>query len=1340
MLKQNLLSIFIIFVLVPFYGISQNNPILFRQVSPNGGFTYGAIRTITQDSIGCIWFGTEHGLFRYDSKDIKKHIMETNNSLSDDDIQDILTSSDGKLWVVAREQTLLFNYKTHQFSEINYTVSPETKSISTIRKLIENKQGQLFALFYAHIGVFDNQNNNEIHILPFTFKNNDNLTAITFDDQNNLYIGTGHGYIYKSEAPYDTLKLLCRHRTEAVLTLCTDNNTLWVGYDWGGADHINGNGTIIDHFDQNQTDNNYIPHNRVRQILKDDQGQIWLATYNGIVLISNKGNQVIRKNEYNKLPSNSIYALFNDTQHGVWIGTWSGGLCYYNKNENHFLHIKHVAPLSTEVPDVVSSFAEDKHGNIWIGSENGGLSSLDPKSLKMAHFQLPEEMVGTSNIKCLAVDHQNRLWIGTFSKGLLRFNQQTQKFESLNILNSQRVHVYDICPTDDGLWLASFSHGLLFYDFEQKQITVRHNNSGSLTSNTARCLLIDSYGGIWVGTNYGLNYLPKGSTKFQRFLQTEKGDSLSNNEVFSLAEDHNGKIWIGTGGGGVDCYEPSTGKMFNVSTKEGLSGYNVYGILEDEQNLMWFSTESGISCYDPSTSKIRIFNEDDGLQGNQFNPGASFKSSNGLFFFGGANGYNLIDPANIGLNLFEPEAQISEMLINNKPIEDYEKTKFDNITTLSEITLPYNDNSLSFEFIATNYILPKRNHFKYRLVNYNDQWINAGTEGKATFTKIPPGNYTLELSASNNDGVWSSKITKLGINIRPPFWLTGWAFLVYFLALVSAAFFILREIATRQKLKNDLLIERVKNEKEEELHQAKMKLFTNISHEFKTPLTLILSPLDHLLNQNRFDSDTDDHLNMIKRNAERLNQLINQIIDFRKIELGKSTFNPDNVDLIKLTSNICDFFKVYAKDKQIDFSFQTPVSELFHQLDEEKYEKIIFNFLSNAFKYTTDGGRISVSLHQHNNVNKLIKTGYSTVKRFDEGGIEIRVEDNGPGMSQDEIPLIFNRFHQGARSMPQGTGIGLHLCKEYAAMHGGAIYVESAPGKGTRFSLILPLKTPVKQDNFVTVKNMNETNTQPEVIEETKTPSHTILIVEDHLEMQKFIRNIFQKEYRTLVASNGSQGFKIASEFSPDLVISDVMMPVQDGFEFCSKLKEDIQTSHIPVILLTALSETDKHISGLQTGADAYITKPFDEKLLKAQVKNLLDSRKKLQETFVKSQQEWEDNTTLMPADKNLVNKAIRIIEKRMQDPAFSVEMLAAELNISRSSLHRKITALTNQSSTEFIRYVRLKKAIQLMKDGSYNIDEIGYAVGFNSHSYFTQSFKKQFGKTPSAYMNDLKN
>lgn len=1344
-MKKNILWFLFILLFLQLKVLSQTDPILFRQISPKGGFTYGAIRTITQDSLGYIWFGTEHGLYSYNTKACTKFNLpdECSGSFPDDNIRKILTTEAGKLWVLTTNGICYFNYQTYQFIPVKYSINSSTFNLPAIQDIAENKSGQLFAVFINRIGLFDTKSIGNIDFLPLTLSQNENLTAVVFDKRDQLWIGTSNGNIYRSAPPYRNMKLFCKQRSEAVLALCSDNNTLWIGYDWGGADHVNDNGTIIEHYAQNMTGKNYIPHNRVRQIMKDSQNQIWIATYSGILLVSDKRNQVIKSDRLNNLPANSIYSLYTDVQKGIWIGTWSGGLAYLNPKENRFLHIQEISNKNMAESSVISSFAQDHSGLVWVGNENGGLSSIDLKTMTFQYFQIPENITETANIKSLAVDHENRLWLGTFSSGLWLFDKNKKTFESLKLLNDSRVYIYGICPVKEGLWLASYSHGLIYYDF--KTHNIRHfyhkpSDSFSISSNTARCLIVDNYGGIWVGTQLGLNYLAKGTNKFVHYDAHHGKNSISNNEIFSLFEDHSGKIWIGTGGNGVDCFDPNTTKFSNLSLNEGLAGDIVYGILEDEQHQMWFSTDNGISCYNAETKAFRNFHEEDGLQGNQFNPDAAFKTSNGLFLFGGPNGFNLIDPSKIELNQFEPVVRITKMFVNNEPLEKIAHSKFNHISTLSEIKLPYHDNSLSFEFMANNYILPQRNHFKYRLTNYSEKWIDAGVEGKATFTKIPPGKYELNIMASNNDGIWSSHQTRFAITILPPIWLSWYAYLLYLLLFVLTFLFVRREMRSRQKLKDELLIQRFRNEKDEELHQSRLQLFTNISHEFKTPLALILSPLEYITSQNTFDPEINDHLQIIKRNAERLKRLIGEIIDFRKLELGKSVFNPRKTDLVKLCAEISDYYNIYARDNHIDFSFHSYVHELFCEVDDEKLDKIIFNFLSNSFKYTTEGGKIKLCLRRYQYASEIINKGYSTNSLPDEPGIVIQVDDSAQGIEHEELPLIFDRFYQGSSFQHDGTGIGLHLCREYAKMHNGTIYVESTPGYGSTFSLLIPTKIIGSSTSSVEEKIVAIQPSESIMYDAPGKTGQTILIVEDNLEMQKHLKTIFQNEYSILKAVNGNQGFEIASEFSPDLIISDVMMPGKDGFELCSQLKGDIQTSHIPVILLTALSDIDKHINGLQTGADAYITKPFEVKLLIAQVKNLLITRKNLQNSFTQSQQEWEENSSLMPADKLLVNKAIRITEKHLLDENFSVENLSMELNISRSSLHRKIRALTNQSSSEFIRYVRLQKALELMKDGSYNLDEIGYAVGFSSHSYFTQSFKRQFGKTPSAYLSDLKN
>ena len=1329
--------------------ICQNENFLFRKISPPEGFTYGAIKTIAEDAKGFIWFGTEHGLYRYNTGTVEIFIHQKNepNSIPNDFIYNIFKDNQGRLWIITKGGLCYFDENKQQFTDQKFKDKSHKGLNLSVRDLLQNKSGDFFTLHQNNICRINLQDS-LYEVLPLVFQEKGDSPAYAiFDNHNTLWVGTNNGYVFYSKSPYRTFKLFCHHRPEIVQALCLDGNTLWIGYEWGGLDHVNETGSMMEHYDQKNNDNTRIPHNRVRKIIKDRENRIWIGTYDGLALWSKNRMQIIGKDYYNNLPHNSIHSIFVDSKNSIWIGTWSGGLAFTSNYDNHFLHFNKNPNQKSLSSNVVSSFAEEKDGTILVSTEDGGLNLFNRQNKTFSSFNL--KGTGTNNIKCLKIDKDNRLWIGTLSSGLWSFNLNTHVFNHHDIFKTGIVNLYAIIPVDNGLWLGTYGTGLFFYDFATRKLTnylSSQTDPKTLSSDMIRSLLLDSDGGLWVGTQSGLNYKPKGSSRFIRyFYNNNKGHHISNNEVFSLYEDTSGKIWIGTGGGGVDHYDPATGTFFNLSPKQGLAGYNVYGILEDQKGNLWFSTEKGLSCYSTKNKTVRNYDKEDGLQGNQFNPGAAFKCRDGEFLFGGPNGFNLFDPKMITKNPVPPKVILTNLAINNLNVnikDPHSKVKAA-INTLKGIKLPYWQNSLAFEFVANNFILPHKNQFRYRLVNYQDDWINAENQGRATFTKIPPGKYLFEVIASNNDGVWSKVPTQLSVTIRYPFWRSWWAYLFYLMILYFAFRIIRRELILRNQLSKQLLIERVQRENEENLHQLKMKIFTNISHEFRTPLTLILSPLESILAKSNPDEDTHEHLVTIQRNAQRLRMLINQIIDFRKFEFNKVEYVPARLDIIRFCREICNYYEVYAKDKSIDFNIESAFEKYEMEVDSEKMDRIIFNLLSNAFKYTPNGGEIKVTIEETEITES--DTTFSTDPMLRGSVIAIRIADTGPGMLPGEVSQIFERFFSGSVGKNQGTGIGLHLCYEYARLHHGAITVKTEPGEGSVFSLLLPVKdkgATTLSDNtthkiWVKEPRYEPGNTLP-ATNETK-QNISVLIVEDNVDMQKQIRKLLSDEYKVLTAANGQQGFEMASNLFPDLVISDVMMPLMNGFEFCKKLKENVQTSHIPVILLTALSETEMQIDGLETGADAYLVKPFENKLLKAQIKNLLASRKRLQLSFKESEDKWAGDSSLMYQDKKLIERAIQIVEKHLLNPNFSVEQLAVELGLSRSSLHRKMRVLTDQSATEFIRFVRMKKAVNLMKEGSLNIDEIGFAVGFNSHSYFTQCFKRQFGKTPSEYLAEQK-
>lgn len=1352
-IMQRLLSSLFLFLLL-FQGTkAQDNELMFRRISPEEGFTYGAIKVIREDANGFIWFGTEHGLYRYNSREVAKYVRETGNihSIPGNNIDDLFKDSQGRLWVAANKEFCYFDESMQHFVRIDLEGSECDEQSVAADRIIQNKKGEMYVLHCNHVFKMDFSDSLFRKVNIGLQDPADNITFIEFDNSDNLWAGTNHGYLYSSPEPYDRFELFYHRLTDRIQAICQDNNTFWIGYETDGADHVNSQGILIQHYSHYGTDTDGLTGNdRVRGIIKDSENRIWIGTNNGLLLVSRNRTRLIRRDYYNNLPHNSIHSVFMDSRNGIWIGTWSGGLIHLGKNKTQFLHFNHNPGNKPLMSNVVSSFAEDKAGSVWISTEDGGLNHFNRATKEFNSFagKIPGSSPG--NIKKICFDGRNRLWLGTYATGLWSFDASATTYRRHPVGGKTNISIYDIMCDGNGIWLASFGDGLIYFNPEKDEIrkyVSGTNDPYSISSNLTRTLLLDSYGGLWIGTQNGLNYKPKGSEQFSRYFYNQYGlQSISNNQIFTLFEDSSGFIWIGTGGGGVNYFDPETSEFSVLNREDGLAGSSVYGILEDKNGNLWFSTENGLSCFSPRNRSFRNFTKEDGLQGNQFNPGAAYECSNGEFLFGGPNGFNLFNPDLITRNPVPPSVFIASLEINNQkvdPSSGHESVRAA-VHTLEELVLKHHQNTLSFGFVSNNFIQPNKNQFRYRLVNYQNQWIDAGTTGKATFTMVPPGKYILEVIGSNNDGIWSEQPARLKISILNPFWKSLPAYLLYVMLLTAAALFLRREMILRQRLKNQLLIEKVQRENEENLHQMKLRIFTNISHEFRTPLTLILSPLEFIMAKKNHDKDTRDHLEMIRRNANRLRMLINQIIDFRRFELGKIEYNPVRTDLIRLCREICTHFESYAVDKSVSFRMESPFSALEINLDPEKLDKVIFNLISNAFKYTPDGGSIRLTVGERD-LQAAPAAGFSTNPELSGKVIAIRVADSGPGVPENDIPRLFDRFYRSENGMLQGTGIGLHLCSEYTRLHKGAITVENLPEKGLAVTVMLPVKPEEVQSGTLrkTSKRWEASHSdekrEDEIRVNRKELNYSVLVIEDNLDMQRQIRILLENDYKVVVASNGKQGLQMTREIYPDLVLSDIIMPEMDGLELCSKLKEDLQTCHIPVILLTALSDTEKQIDGLEFGADAYITKPFDNKLLKAQISNLLNSRIRLQKSFKESEEKWAGDINLNQRDKNLIEKSVQIIEKHLLDSGFSVEQLSQKLGVSRSSLHRKMKALTNQSATEFIRYVRLRKAVKLMKEGLLNIDEICYAVGFNSHSYFSQCFKQQFGKTPTEYITDLK-
>ncbi|MGQ1945746.1 hybrid sensor histidine kinase/response regulator transcription factor [Geofilum sp. OHC36d9] len=1348
----------IIFIALSINTNANTEPsISLTRVTPEGGVTYNSIMCIAEDEMGFIWFGSNDGLYRYNSIDFKRysHFQNDTNSIATNRINKLHKDLYGRLWIATENGLCLYNRKQDNFS--SYTLKDQFGNLSgkDINSFFQTKDSTYWFSDEKGFGTL-NIDKRQVFYKNIDGKTN-KVSLITNDDQGSIWVFYTDGEIYYKLKDSDTFYYFSKAYPQPIHSSLIDKDKLWIAYETNGLLCLNLDGSVQTYFKSENNDQTAIPDNQVRSIVKDELGQIWAATYEGIAIIkNNEVISVINPQNYSEMPSHSVWSLFQDSQKNIWFGTFCGGLCFHSKHSNYFNHQTQSSSKNSLSFNIVSSFTEVPNSSkIIVGTEDGNLNYFDPISKKITQTKVTYNGISVSNIKSLCFDKNGTLWVGTYSHGVLYQTKSSTIFKKLTPPFTEGFQALYLLATDEGLWVSNYPNGAYFYNFETNKFTqFIHNplNINTISNNNVRQILEDKHGNIWFGTRNGLNLLKKGSQEIKHFFHEEyNSTSLSSNFIYSMLEDDEGNLWIGTNGEGLDYFNTVTYNTDHYTTKDGLTGNEIFSMLQDKNNRLWLTTNQGLCLFEPKSKTIRSFNNTNGILNNKFNPNSAI-CSNDVFYFGGTNGFIRFQPENITKNLTPPTTIITELYVNNELVIPGEKTKIldDVIEKTRYLKLNYTQNSIGFRFVTNNYIDPSKNRFKYRLIGFNDDWINIEYNETATFTKIPPGDYTFEVKAANNDGVWNKNSTKIFIEIIPPYWLRWYAYVTYILAFLIILYFIRKQSIKQQILKSEIELERINRKNKEKLHQLKLQFFTNISHEFRTPLTLIQGPVNHLLKNEAQPEESYKQLQLIKNNTDRLLRLINQFLDFRKVNSEKLQLNPVNAEIIAFCRNIYSCFEENAKIRNIKFNFVTDLSKLKMDFDPDKVDKLLFNLLSNAFKHTPDGGEILLEIYSNaKHVSQFSGNTYSIGEKITNNFLEITVSDSGNGIPEKHLAAIFERFYQ-INDTRQGTGIGLSLAKNYILAHKGTLIVNSQVNTGTEFTIYLPqnqseslqfnnsdetIETTISNYSVQNTPAVNEKqsfNKEDEINENA-----LVLIVEDNVELLNYISDILKNYFRVAKARNGKLAMEQVNTLFPDLVISDIMMPEMDGIELCDTLKTDIKTSHIPVILLTALDSVKDRITGLNSGADAYLGKPFDEQLLIAQINSLLESRRILRQSFDSNRQNWEDQYSSFDLDKKLLLKAVSVVEANISDPDLSVQKLAEQLNLSRTHLYRKLKTLTNQSATEFIRNIRLKNAIKLMDEGKLKINEIGYAVGFNSHNYFTRSFKKQYGISPSEYIQD---
>lgn len=1349
---KNILFIHILFLMfVSNLGFGQVNDFKFRKLSPPGGFALDGIKTIIQDDLGYMWMATSEGLIKYNSQHTTWFTPIENDTTSIPSEKINHVSCDGKctIWLSTDKGLSVFDRSTQSFKTFSFTYDNGTKCTNKVLASIKTEDDQLFVIDEDYFGLIDLETKTFNRIGPNRIK----FPSVLYKDHyNQIWIGTLGGEVFRYFHLNNEVEKVFANKS-MVNCIYSESDQIWIGTEGNGANLFSENGELLKQvsFSENDNTNN---KGSVRVIKKDTYGRMWFGAYEGLFMDNGKDLVRFKPDNYPGLPHNSIYEIFEDQQGGLWFGTWSGGVALIHHSDNNFQTFRHSLSSNSISDNTATAMAQLNNNELLIGTELGGLNTFN---INTARFQRVQLAPGNNiqNIKALCIDNFGGIWVGTFREGLFYRAPGSTKFDVFNEGPNDGKHisstnVHSFCAVDSGIWIGTFFNGVNFYSYKTKSI--RHcflnNKSGiDMSKLGIHSIIADSKSNLWLGTVSGVLYkinLPTGNIiKYEREQFAEKHGNIA---IYHLWEHSSGNIWVASNNIGLQIFNPASETFTSFDADGFLIRKSVYGIIEDNKSQIWITSNNGLVMYNPENELFSHFVYSDGIQSNLFYPKSVLKDHTGILYFGGPNGFTRINPATIKTNTRKPYTVINQLTTkdNNKIYPTHvEKYKY------NTIKLGPQETTFRVNFSANNYLLPEKNKYQYRLINYYDDWINNNNEGSVLFTSLKAGTYIFEVKACNNDGVWNDTPVQMKIIIANYWYKTKIALFIYFLLFASFLYFIGRFYFERILLKQEITAEKRERENEEQLHEMKLKFFTNISHEFRTPLTLISWPLKKLLHSNTISEEEREELEVAQRNSNRLLQLINQVVDIRKLEKEKNKLNISKIDLIEFIKEMQLGFVSEGKKHEIDFQFDSPYSALNIEADKEKLDAILYNLLANAYKYVSLKGKIKIT------VNKQISSESNTYSnQLSFGGIhvddfvEIAIEDNGSGIEHEDLLRIFTRFEQGKQSQnkstgnQKGSGIGLSMCKDFTILHHGKITVQSNTEKGSRFTLLLPLKQKAQKilsSGHQKVKNLNSPQaTLPSVLQESTIEKKTkILIIEDNADFRKFIAKFLNEFYIVYAASNGKQALNLLKDKNFDLIVSDVMMPEMDGFEFCSLVKTQIETSHIPVILLTALSSSENLIAGLDKGADAYLTKPFDQEVLLKQIENILEQRQRIKENF--SNQFIDQKTVEVSSlDNFFLNRVRDVVEKNITEENFSIEVLADELMISRSKLHRKIKSLSGLTTTDFVNLVRIKKAVELITKEDYRFNEVAFQVGFSSQSYFNRCFKKVYKVTPKAYFDKL--
>ncbi|MBO9595748.1 MAG: response regulator [Niabella sp.] len=1306
-----------------------------------------SVLSIAQGAQGFIWLGTTNGLNRYDGSQIRIYTAggTQESGLLSNNILSLFRDSRRRLWVGSGGGLNYYNDEKDRFEKITLPVSGPI----AVNCIFEDRQQRLwigtskgaFALSATRDRITCFITTGKQHLAGTVVK------SIFQDRAGHIWIGTitglvriwetGSRYYYESfiHDSANTKSL----SSDNISAICEDRSQhLWIGTQNAGLNLYEPATKTFIRFAKGNGPQGLI-HNNIRTLMAQNDSSLWIGTQEGLSILNTRTRQTVSfQNEGGdpkSLSQNSIYSLYKDANGSVWIGTYFGGVNRVDAFTTGF-RVMHNDGSPNAIPNnVVSSILEYRNTDLWIGTEGGGLVLYNRRNGQFSVFKNNGNdpgSIGSNLVKVVYIDKQGYIWCGTHGGGLNVLDPATRTFRHYlykpEDAESAGLEITSLEEDDQGrFWLATNAGIRIFkksgLQLEPVPVDLIDKKLSGFSVNK---IYKDRDGWIWMGGLSGL-FAIQGNQ-----LHTIS-DALS---VNTFLEDASGNIWAGARNGTLIFYSKKKRSLSPFTILSGQSK-NIVGILQDQHGFLWLSTDEGLVRFDPVTKAVLSYTVADGLAGREFNYNSYLKDSKGTFYFGGYRGITYFFPDQIEVNRYQAPLVFTNLRLNNTDVRIGASDELlqRNISHTAAISFHHDQNLFTLNFALLNFIKSNKNRYSYKLAGFDKDWKQVRAPS-ATYTNLPPGDYTFSVRGANNDGLWTDPI-HMKITVRPPFWRTWWAYTIYLLLIIGILFLMMRFLFLRALLK-----------KEDELHQVKLNFFTNVSHELRTHLSLIMAPVEKLLEMNRSDQFTQQQIVQIKNNSNRLLKLVSELMDFRKAESDHLKLEVKEQDLISFLQEIYSSFSELslAKNIQISFSHDTETALLY--FDEKQLEKVFFNLLANAFKFTPEGGRITVSVHHK------------------ETSMEIQVADTGRGIAAPYLNKLFTNYYQVADHGMQNTGygIGLALSKKITELHGGTIRVESTPaaaghnGYTCFFVTLLQGKKHFENDPHISILEQQapavlRSNEPLPVADAMMTNpllpanrQHTVLVVEDNPELRALIHQQLEPGYYVQQAADGLQGWEMATVNIPDLIISDVMMPGLNGIEFCKRLKTDPRTSHIPVILLTAKSTQADQVTGLEHGADIYITKPFSTKILELHIRNLLEARRKLQQRTIREftlraaqvQPPEEPGTVRNRIDSDFLNTIIGIIDSHLEDADFGVEKLSRKVGMSAPILYKKLRALTNMSVNEFIKTRRFKKAAELILQKDLTINEVSYAVGYEDRKYFSREFKKYFGVAPSDFTQQI--